>query len=208
MTMIRLAAWVLLTCLPWVGMAQGGTRPVPLQVSFFNEATAIPFTKLLTWPVHPGVQVGTDFDYKVTAKSRLFQTANLSYYYHGQLNRGIGLHTELSYEYRSRLGLAGGALLGIGYLHTFATTKEYAFQGGQYVERTDIGNARLYPSLSLDLGYYLAKDDVRSPKVFVRYQAWAEYPYSPGFIPVMTHINLHLGIRCFLFQSKSADEKD
>jgi len=37
-----------------------------------------------------------------------------------------------------------------------------------------------------------------SPKIFMRYQSWAEYPYSPDFIPVMTHINLHLGAKFFI----------
>ncbi len=187
--------------------AQGLDKHLPLQVSVFNEATALPFTRFLTLPLHPGVQVGTDWDYKVGKRSRLYQAVQLSYYYHGQLNQGVGLHTELGYEYRHRTGLAAGALLGLGYLHTFATTREYAFQDGQYVERRDFGNSRLYPSLSLELGHYLRRADARSPKVFLRYQAWAEYPYSPGFIPVMTHINLHLGVRCFL-PTRSTHEKN
>lgn len=206
MTILRLGWWGLLCFLPWIGAAQVPSRGLPLQVSVFNEATALPFTRFLTLPLHPGVQVGTDWDYKAGNRSRLYQAVQLSYYYHGQLNQGVGLHTELGYEYRHRSGLAGGALLGLGYLHTFATTREYAFQDGQYVERRDFGNARLYPSLSLELGHYLRRADARSPKVFLRYQAWAEYPYSPGFIPVMTHINLHLGVRCFL-PTRSTHEK-
>lgn len=189
---------------PVAALAQG--RALPLQVSLFNEATAIPFTRLVTLPLHPGVQVGTDWDLRAGAHTRLFQSANLSYYYHGQLNQALAFHTELGYEYRAPWGLAAGARLGIGYMHTFATTKEYAFQGGQYVERTDLGNARLFPSLALDLGYYLGPDD-RSPKLFLQYQAWAEYPYSPGFIPVMAHINLHLGLRFFLNRNTANDEK-
>ncbi|MFN8394462.1 MAG: hypothetical protein U0176_07295 [Bacteroidia bacterium] len=193
---------------PLLGWGQGKVRGVPVVVSVFNEATAIPFTRLLTVPVHPGMQVGTDWDYKAGTHGRLFQTANLSYYYHAQLNQGIGAHSELGYEYRWRFGLVTGALLGLGYMHTLATTKEYAFQDGQYVERNDGGNSRLYPSLSLDVGYCLRRADVLSPKVFLRYQAWAEFPYSPGFIPVMTHVNLHLGMRFFLVKSRKQNEKN
>jgi hypothetical protein len=200
---LLLLLWI---CAPLWAIAQ--SKPLPINISLFNEATAIPFTKFLTLPLHPGIQVGTEIAYRTSAHSRLFQTANLSYYYHGQLNQGIALHTELGYEYRNRLGLALSALLGLGYMHTFATTKEYVFQDGQYLERTDFGNARLYPSLSLDVGYYLAPESVRSPKIFLRYQAWAEYPYSPGFIPVMTHINLHLGAKFFLPSTKTSHEKN
>jgi hypothetical protein len=137
-------------------------------------------------------------NYKVKNHGRLFQTANLSYFYHNYLNQGIGITTELGYEYRFTFGLAFEGLLGIGYLHTFATTEEFVLKNGQYEKEPDIGNSRLYPTLSLDVGYYFRPSDKTSPKIFLRYQSWAEYPYSPGFIPLMTHINLHLGVKFFL----------
>lgn len=179
-----------------LGLGQKG--PIPVNISLFNESTAIPFTRFFTAPVHPGIQIGTEFDYSQKTHTRVFQTANLSYFYHGYLAQGIGLHTELGYEYRLSSGLAFTGLLGIGYMHTFATTSEFVFSNGQYEKRNDKGNARLFPSLSFDLGYYLHPSEANSPKFFLRYQAWAEYPYSPDFIPVLTHINLHLGVKFFI----------
>lgn len=175
-----------------------GQKSIPVSVSFFNEMTAIPFTRFISTPIHPGIQAGTEFNYIVKEHGRLFQTASLSYFYHSYLCQGIGISSELGYEYRLKSGLAFESLLGLGYLHTFATVKEFALGDGHYYRRTDFGNPRLYPSLSLDLGYYFKTSDKTSPKVFLRYQAWAEYPYSPGFIPVMTHINLHLGVKVFI----------
>jgi hypothetical protein len=179
-------------------MLFGQTKSIPINISVFNEATAVPFTRFFSTPVHPGIQVGTEFNYKVKNHGRLFQTANLSYFYHNYLNQGIGITTELGYEYRFTFGLAFEGLLGIGYLHTFATTEEFVLKNGQYEKEPDIGNSRLYPTLSLDVGYYFRPSDKTSPKIFLRYQSWAEYPYSPGFIPLMTHINLHLGVKFFL----------
>lgn len=181
-------------------------RPFPVTASFFNESTAIPFTRFFTTPVHPGIQIGTEFEYNTKAHSRWFQTANLSYFYHNYLTQGIGLNTELGYEYRMTGGFAMAGLLGVGYMHTFATTEEFTFSGGQYVKKTDKGNARLYPSLSFDIGYYLHASSTYSPKVFLRYQAWAEYPYSPDFIPVLTHINLHIGVKFFINKSSGNHE--
>ncbi len=179
-------------------LVSGQKGPIPVNISLFNQSTAIPFTRFFTTPVHPGIQVGTEFNYNQKTHSRLFQTANLSYFYHSYLAQGIGVHTELGYEYRMSSGLAFTGLLGIGYMHTFATTSEFVFSNGQYEKRNDKGNARLFPSLSFDLGYYLHPSEANSPKLFLRYQAWAEYPYSPDFIPVMTHINLHIGVKFFI----------
>jgi hypothetical protein len=176
----------------------GQGEAIPINVSIFNESTAIPFTRFITTPIHPGLQLGTEFNYKVKKHSRLFQTANISYFYHNYLAQGIGLNTELGYEYRLKFGLAFEVLLGIGYMHTFATTEEFTFTNGHYGKKADKGNARIYPSFSFDMGYYLKKTDKNSPKIFLRYQSWAEYPYSPDFIDVMTHINLHVGAKFFI----------
>lgn len=176
----------------------GQEKVIPINISIFNEATAIPFTRFVTTPIHPGFQLGTEFNYREKEYSRLFQTANISYFYHNYLAQGIALNTELGYEYRLKSGLAFGGLIGVGYMHTFATTEEFTFTSRHYEKKADRGNARLYPSLSIDIGYYLKKLEKNSPKIFLRYQSWAEYPYSPDFIPVMTHINLHVGTKFFI----------
>lgn len=201
--MIR-ALIIMCSLLPF--LLHGQKRPVPLNISLFNESTAIPFTRFVTTPIHPGIQVGTEFNYRQKINSRLFQTANVSYFYHNYLAQGIGLHSEFAYEYRMKSGLACTALAGLGYMHTFATTEEYVFKDGTYQKKADVGNARLFPSFSLDLGYYLKKSEPGSTKIFIRYQSWAEYPYSPDFIPVMTHINVHVGIKFFIFKKHQIHE--
>ena len=187
-------------------MLFGQTKSLPINTSVFNESTAVPFTRFFTTPIHPGIQVGTEFNYKIKEHGRLFQTVNLSYFYHNYLSQGIGITTELGYEYRLTFGLAFEGLLGVGYLHTFATTEEFVFKDGHYEKKTDIGNSRLYPTLSLDAGYYFRQSDKNSPKIFLRYQSWAEYPYSPGFIPLMTHINLHIGIKFLIKYNTKSNE--
>jgi len=173
----------------------GQKRPIPVSVSLFNESTAIPYTRFITTPVHPGLQLGTEFNYINKEHTRLFQTANLCYFYHNHLAQGLGIYTELGYEYRLKFGLSFQALLGVGYMHTFATADEFVFSNGHYEKKADKGNARLFPSVSLDIGYYIEKSEKNSPEIFIRYQSWIEYPYSPDFIPVMTHISLHIGAK-------------
>ncbi|MBP9923718.1 MAG: hypothetical protein KBF92_07800 [Bacteroidia bacterium] len=197
-------ALIIVLVLPIALFGQKNSRSI--NISIFNESTAIPFTRLITTPIHPGIQLGTEFNYNIKEHSRLFQTAGIFYFYHNYLSQGIGLNTELGYEYRLQSGIAFTGLLGIGYLHTFATAEEFTFSNGHYEKRADKGNARLYPSLSLDIGYYLKSTEKNSPKLFIRYQSWAEYPYSPDFIPVMTHINMHFGVKIFINKKPAQNE--
>jgi len=123
-------------------LLQGQGRDIPINISLFNESTAIPFTRFFTLPVHPGIQAGTEFDYKVKTHARLFQTANIGYFYHNYLAQGIGLNSEFGYEYRFKQGLAFSALLGIGYMHTFATTEEFTFPNGQFKKKNSKGTTQ------------------------------------------------------------------
>jgi hypothetical protein len=178
--------------------AQG--QPMPVTISVFNEATAIPFTKLITTPVHPGVQVGSAFSYKERKHIHLFQTINIGYIFHRNLYHGFFINTELGYDYKLNVGLNVKGAFGLGYLHTFTTQKEYQFKNGKYNSGRDKGNSRLMVSLSTGLGYRLQKKNQYSPEIFMMYQGWAEYPYSPGFIPAMTHINTQIGTKFFINQ--------
>ncbi len=193
--MSRLVIWLFFLT---PAILNGQNKAIPISISLFNESTAIPFTRFFTTPIHPGIQAGTEFNYKVREHSRLFQTANLCYFYHNYLAQGLGLSSELGYEYRLKAGIAFAGLLGIGYMHTFTTAEEYTLSGGQYEKKMDGGNSRLTAALSFDIGYYAKKAVRQSPKIFIRYQSWIEYPYSPGFIPIMTHISLHVGVKFFI----------
>ncbi len=96
--------------------------------------------------------------------------------------------------HRTAIGTSVGASLGLGYLRTYVTGPEFVFANGSYHRRPDTGNGRMMPSFSLEIGQHLRKEHY-APQLFVRYQTWLEYPYSPGFIELMSHTSLHMGYR-------------
>ena len=186
----------------WMQSVKAQKHPTPVTISVFNEATAIPFTRFITTPVHPGVQAGSGFSYRERKHAYLFQSINIGYIFHKKLYHGFFINTELSYDYKFNFGLNIKTLLGIGYLHSFTTQKEYQFENGNYQSKRDKGNSRAMLSVGTGLGCRLQKSNLYSPEIFMMYQSWAEYPYSPGFIPVMTHTNLQLGTKFFINQKK------
>jgi hypothetical protein len=179
-----------------------GQKSFPLTIAVGNESTAVPYSRFFTSPVHPTLQVGTEFLYKDGPHFRFYQTANVGYIFHNYLYQGYYLNTEVAYDYMFSFGLSLKSRFGIGFLHTFATQEEYQLENGEYVSGPDWGNARLMPSLSIGLGYHLMKDSENPPEIFLLYTSWIEYPYSPGFIPVMTHITLQLGVKFYIKQRK------
>lgn len=166
-----------------------------INVSIFNEATTIPFTTLVNTPLHPGLQIASDFHWKESKRFALYPTISIGYMLHQKLFQGVYANVELGFDYKSPLGINLKSKIGVGYLHTFSTRQEYQFRDGRYESKRDKGNPRIMPSLTVGLGYNLKRNDPYSPEVFILYQSWIEYPYSPGFIPLMAHTNLHIGTK-------------
>ncbi len=177
----------------------------PVIISVFNESTTIPYTTSLNTPIHPGIQVGTEFAWKETKRIRLYPSVRIGYMFHKPLFQGIYVSVEMGFDLKTNFGLNLKSKLGVGYLHTFTTKQEFQFENGQYVSNSDKGNSRVMPSLSLGFGYRLKKNDFNSPEVFVLYESWIEYPYSPEFIPLMSHTNMHLGLKFFPFNYQKQD---
>ena len=142
----------------------------PVTLSIFNESTAVPYNDLVHTPVHPGVQIGTEFNWKENRHFRLYPSISIGYMFHRKLFQGLFANLELGLDYKTSFGLNLKSKIGLGYLHTFSTQQEFQFEGGKYRS---------------------------SSEIFVLYQSWLEYPYSPGFIPLMAHTNLHLGFKFY-----------
>lgn len=170
----------------------------PITISLFSEATAIPFTTFINKPLHPGIQVGTELDWKEKARLRLYPGVNIGYMFHRRLFQGLYANVKIGFDLKTNFGLNFKSQFGLGYLRTFTTQQEFQFKNGQYVSKPDKGNSRIMPSLSFGVGYQLKKEDPRSPEIFILYESWIEYPYSPGFIPLMAHTNVHIGSKFFL----------
>jgi len=178
-------------------------KKFPLVLALGNEATALPFTVFYTTPFHPIFQVGTEFEYKNANRHTWYQTANIGYIYHNYLYQGVYLNTQLGYDYKFHFGLNLKALFGLGYLQTFTTQREYQFKNGTYVSENDWGDPHVMPMFSLGLGYRFNPEQTKSTEFFLIYNSWVEYPYSPGFIPVMTHAGLEMGVKFYIISKKN-----
>jgi hypothetical protein len=163
--------------------------------SVFNESTSVPFTRFITTPVHPGVQLGAEMPWRDGRRFAVSPALNIGYMFHNKLFQGLYVNLEMAVDVKTGFGLRMKSKLGLGYLHTFTTGQEFQHTDGGWESRRDRGNARLMPSLSLGLGYGLNSSSPGSTEVFVMYRSWLEYPYSPGFIPLMAHTDLSLGVK-------------
>jgi hypothetical protein len=161
----------------------------------------MPFSTWPASPVHPGIQLGTEFPWKESDRYRLYPAISIGYLFHRKLFQGLYLNAEVGFDFKLKSGLNLKTALGTGYLRTFTTRQEYQFKDGSYQSKADKGNSRVMPSLSFGLGYRLHPSKTNSAEIFIMHQTWLEFPYSPGFIPLMSHTNWHLGTKFYPFKN-------
>lgn len=169
-----------------------------ITVAVINESTTIPFSSFVETPIHPGFQIGTEFAGRSKKQFRWYPAINVGYLFHEKLFQGLYANVDLGVDFDTRTGFNLKSKMGLGYLHTFTNQQEYQWNGLEYQSKRDAGNARVMPSIALGIGYHNRRRNPESPEFFLLYQSWIEYPYSPGFIPLMSHTNLHLGTKFFI----------
>lgn len=187
--------------IPFLVLPFSGWSQPAITAALFNESTSIPYTRFFTTPVHPGVQLGAEMPWKENNRLALSPALNIGYMFHHKLFQGLYVNLEMGLDVKTRFGLRFKSRLGLGYLHTFPTGSTYRQVNGEWEQGVDRGNARLMPALSLGLGYDLKPASARGTEIFVLYWSWLEYPYSPGFIPMMSHTDLSLGVKFHPFTS-------
>lgn len=163
-----------------------------LRVTAFNEMTALPFTRLVAPPLHPGATLGVTawqrggdhFDHRVYVE--------LSAWHHALVEDAVTLQPEWQTTFwpGSWLGLSAG--LGLGYKHAFYPGPVYGqAEDGTWERQIDLGKAQLSTSLALGLEVPVAE----RWSLLSQYRATFDWPFSMyGASPFMTHAMLHVGV--------------
>jgi hypothetical protein len=197
-----------LLLLPFVSHAQQGSLPV--SVSIFNNGTSLPgqgYAGIFSKTIHPGITFGTYHIYRKKAKSELFQTAKLGYFYHRHAQHAVQLYSELGYRYLTKSGFYGEALLGAGYLHSFADVQQFKLEDGKYVKKANLGRPQFMATFSLGAGYDLQAKGKLPLRLFLQYQFWMQTPFVNKYVPLLPNAALHIGAIYQLPKHKSTATK-
>lgn len=192
--------WAIVVLITTQGLAQNTDWRRPLTVSVFSVGTQLPGGSLS--PIHPGLNVGTEFRYNRSVKNQWRQTAKLGVYYHQYSQTGIQLYSEGVYRRMLWKGLSAEARLGGGYLHAVPDLQVFEWRDGQYRRKKTIGRAQFMASFAAGLGYRIgtAPD---TPRVFVDYQFFLQMPFVKNYVPLLPNTALHLGVAFPFFKAQN-----
>ena len=172
----------------------------PITISLFTVATQLPGGKMI--PLHPGMELGTEFRYNKAEKNQWLQTAKVGVYYHQYSQTGLQLYSELNYRRKVWQKLQGDIKLGAGYLHAIPDLQSFVLKDGVYEKGNSFGRAQFMVSAAVGARFRLSnvKD---GPALFINYQCFLQMPFIKSYVPLLPNTALHIGISFPFFKVKN-----
>jgi hypothetical protein len=146
--------------------------------------------------LHPGVTVGVERKLKFWGRryglveQGFFGEADVGVYWHARYDVAFFVLPQLGYRLVLPRGFRLEALLGLGYLHTFADGTVYQANGGTATTVDDRGHAALMTSAMLGVGWDFTVGNHAPFSLFLRAGIFGQYPYNTAVLP---HLQAQLG---------------
>ena len=164
--------------------------------------TAFPFAsfgKLFTGEFHPGVEIGTGFNWNSKPRRDWFQSFQFGYSYHRFVQHSLALYSEAGYRYKFLKTFAAETKLGVGYLHAIPIGKIFKLrEDGNYERKTNLGRSQAMASFSVGVNKKIAEKGVA---VFIQYTQRLQFPFIKSYVPLLPSNILVAGVK-IPFQQK------
>ena len=170
-------------------------RPDHYSLAFTTMHTAFPFnsfSSLFTKEFHPGLEIGTGFNWKNKTKHDWLQTFQFGYSYHRWVQHSLTLYTEFGYRYKFSKSFSANTKIGAGYLHAIPAGKIFKLQeDGDYKKKTNIGRPQAMAGFSVGVSKSISRSGMA---IFLNYQQRLQLPFIKSYVPLLPSDYLILGI--------------
>lgn len=173
-------------------------KPNSISLSFLKEKTGQDFSDLIN-PIQTPLYFGSSVAYHLERKQRdsyrFSHVFQLGYYHHKRVHQNLFLMWKPTYEFVIKNKIAFRLFPGIGYSHTFPTQATFAFENGEYVQKTNFGKGHPMMSAGFGIGYVFEKEE-QPYEFFLNSELGLLLPYSRnGDLPVYINSIFSLGLK-------------
>lgn len=167
-------------------------------IALTNNHSAYPFSsfsKLVTGEWHPGVEIGTGFNWSERKKHDWYQDVKLGYFNHQFIQHGIPLYTNFGYRYKFSKHFTAQGGIGAGMLLSIPDHKRYKLDNeGNYEAHNKVRLQGMFV-FNVGAGYRFALNKKYPLETFITYQQRIQTPYVPSYVPLLPYNSLMLGVK-------------
>lgn len=166
-------------------------HPKTIRVAFLNEATALPSTRLLKFPIHPTLNIGTDFRVRSGKHWQRALGVDAYYYYQRLDQHTIMLDASYRIGYKFNFGLQVNLLTALGYKHAILSGEKYELKDGTYQKTSHWGK----PQINTKLGFGLEYPISEKYSIMTNYKVMVAAPSGGLYIPFSINTFLGAGLK-------------
>ena len=170
-------------------------KPDHVRIAFTTLHTAFPFgsfSNLFTKEFHPGLEIGTGFNWKTKEKHDWFQTFEFGYSYHRFVQHSFALYSEVGYRYKFLKTFSAEVKLGAGYLHAIPAEKIFILKDdGTYKKKASLGRPQAMAGFSMGINKKVSASGLT---VFLEYQQRLQLPFIKSYVPLLPSNMLMIGV--------------
>jgi len=161
-----------------------------LRISIFNEATTLPSSNILHFPIHPGFSIGTDIWIKSGKHWHRSIGAEASFFHHRLSENALMIDATYAIGYKFKFGLQPKLLTSIGYKQSFAAGEIYEIANGDYIST----NPAQKSQINVKVGYGVEYSLNERLSLVADYRIMVASPFSE-LLPFMLHNFFSLGVK-------------
>lgn len=166
-------------------------KPKTLRVSCLNETIGLPSRKLTQLPIHPAINVGTDFRVKTGKHWQRSLGTDFYYYYQQAFEHSLMLDATYRLGYKFPFGLQLNLTTAAGYKHAILTGIKYTVIDGEYQPTSHFGKAQFNTKLGLGLEYPFSEKYTLTTD----YKTMAVAPFGDRILPISINTFLGAGLK-------------
>lgn len=190
---LKLLVLVLLPASCGLADLQAQQRFRYFSIAATNSASSYPVSgvpQLWKAGIHPGLTLGTGFNWKQFGNISWAQTFKIGFFRHRFIQNAVMLYTENGLRHAAdKWGIS--AMLGAGYLHSFVATDRFKQNtDGVYQSYGKWGRPQAMFGFTLGIDRSVGN----GCRVFTRVQTILQTPFVQGYIPILPINQLHFGM--------------
>lgn len=170
---------------------QAQIKPKTLRVGLLNQSFSLPSWELTKLPIHPTVNVGSEFRIKQGKHWRRTFGADFYYYYQKSTEHALMLDATYRLGYQFKFGLIANFTTALGYKHAILTSTKYKLNDGVFEEKTHFGKPQGNVKLGLGLEYPLSE----KYSLTTDYKVMAVAPFGDRILPFSVNTFLGVGLK-------------
>lgn len=170
----------------------------PIELSLGTHAIGLPFSRFLSSPYYPEINVGLQFNLLEKKRFNLNIVNGIGLASHTFNGGRYSINSYLRFKYKFPLRIYSQIGLGIAFNVLTYPNEVYTLNSHGIYEEKNLVEIEWYSGVTIEIGYHLKGTKKLELDLFSKYNAGVNFIHHPE-IPIFPYNSIQLGVRFYIY---------